>query len=93
MLYYSYNLYMDWYKWYYGIKEEEPVVIKLDSEKTPHDFPSCNFTQATLNEAIRASINDPPPPPCENTKEAKEVSFAELPKKIKTKAKKKKARR
>jgi hypothetical protein len=82
---------MDWYKWYYGIKEE-PVVIKLE-EKTPHDFPSCNFTQATLNEAIRASINDPPPPPSEDIKEAKEVSFAELPKKIKTKAKKKKGRR
>jgi hypothetical protein len=56
MLYYSYDVYMSWYNWYYGIKSEEEIIV----EKTPHDFPSCNFQ---LNEAIIASINDPPPPP------------------------------
>lgn len=90
MLYYSYQAYMNWYNWYYGIKEEEPIVLK-EIAPTPHDFPSCNFTQATLNEAIIASINDPPPP--KPAVEDKSVSFAELPKKIKTKAKKKKGRR
>jgi len=85
MYYYSYELYMSWYNWYYGIGTvgEEPVVLKIEPEKTPHDFPSCNFTQATLNEAIIASINDPPPP--------KTVHF-EI-KKIDTKKKKKKARK
>ena len=83
MYYYSYELYMSWYNWYYGIGTvgEEPVVLKIEPvEKTPHDFPSCNFTQATLNEAIIASINDPPP---------KAVQI----KKIDTKKKKKKARK
>jgi len=94
MLYYSYDWYMNWYNWYYGIGTiaEEPVVIPqapqvLLVEKTPHDFPSCNFSQATLNEAIIASINDPPPPP--SVEEIKTVSFGALPKKIKNKAKKK----
>jgi hypothetical protein len=90
MYYYSYELYMAWHNWYYGIGTvgEEPVILNAETpvEKTPHDFPSCNFTQATLNEAIIASINDPPPPPL-----AKAVHF-EI-KKIDTKKKKKKARK
>lgn len=94
MYYYSYELYMSWYNWYYGINtvSEEPVVINgkaTEPEKTPHDFPSCNFTQATLNEAIIASINDPPPPP--QVPMAKAVHF-EI-KKIDTKKKKKKGRK
>ncbi len=88
MYYYSYELYMKWYNWYYGIGtvEEEPVLAEV--EKTPHDFPSCNFTQATLNEAIIASINDPPAP----SPPAEKVVHFEI-KKIDTKKKKKKARR
>ena len=72
MFYYSYDVYMNWYNWYYGIKDE-PIVLKEESD---------TFSQATLNEAIIASINDPPPPPS--------VSFAELPKKLKKKKKNKK---
>jgi len=93
MYYYSYELYMNWYNWYYGIGTiaEEPVIIP-QVEKTPHDFPSCNFSQATLNEAIIASINDPPP---QNVPLAdiKVVSFSKLPPKLpKNKKKKKKIR-
>jgi hypothetical protein len=89
MLYYSYELYMNWYNWYYGIGtvSEEPVVIP-QVEKTPHDFPSCNFSQATLNEAIIASINDPPSAMASTDKV---VSFSKLP--PKNKKKKKKIRR
>lgn len=73
MFYYSYDVYMNWYNWYYGIKDD-PIVLKEESD---------TFSQATLNEAIIASINDPPPPPLS-------VSFAELPKKLKKKKKNKK---
>jgi hypothetical protein len=91
MLYYSYELYMNWYNWYYGIGTvaEEPVIIEPSVEKTPHDFPSCNFSQA--NEAIIASINDPPSAMAPTDKV---VSFSKLPPKLpKNKKKKKKIRR
>ena len=81
---------MNWYNWYYGIGTiaEEPVIIP-QVEKTPHDFPSCNFSQATLNEAIIASINDPP----SALADIKVVSFSKLPPKLpKNKKKKKKIR-
>ena len=83
---------MNWYNWYYGIGTiaEEPVIIP-QVEKTPHDFPSCNFSQATLNEAIIASINDPPSAMAPTEKV---VSFSKLPPKLpKNKKKKKKIRR
>jgi len=94
MLYYSYELYMNWYNWYYGIGtvSEEPVVIPQEPqvpsvEKTPHDFPSCNFPQPTLNEAIIASINDPPSAMAPTDKV---VSFSKLPPKLQKNKKKKK---
>jgi hypothetical protein len=61
---------MNWYNWYYNVtpKTEEPVIIP-SVEKTPHDFPSCNFSQA--NEAIIAPHNDPPPPHKANKKKKK----------------------
>ena len=82
---------MAWYNYYYGIGTiaEEPVIIP-QVEKTPHDFPSCNFSQATLNEAIIASINDPPSAMAPTEKV---VSFSKLPAKLpKNKKKKKKIR-
>lgn len=48
MSYYGWFSYMDWYNWYHGLEPEfekvetlEPVAEK---EKTPHEFPSANFT-------------------------------------------------
>ena len=62
MLYYSYQVYMDWYNWYYGITE--PVVVnevvteatKKEVEATPHNFPACNFLSVAELESQQENI-------------------------------------